>query len=129
MEKRNDLSWGERHPNGNLSHHTFLDGFEDLPMLNEVETKVALRVLKAQLQKELSFEISDGLFTDIFKRIPYLAPTRPLCEFSILHGFILPLKKILETHNALDENWRENVSIIMKFFKVGGKAYSFQSSL
>lgn len=124
MEKSKDLSWNERHPNGNLSHHTFLDGFDGLTMLNEEETKVALRVLKAHLENELKFEISDSLFANIFKSIPYLALARPLCMFSNLHGFILPLKRILEAHNALDENWRENVSIIMGFFKVGGRAYS-----
>ena len=71
----------------------------------------------------------ESIQADIFKRIPYLAPTRPLCMFSTLHGFILPLKSVLEAHNALDEKWRENVSIIMSFFKVGGKAYSIQSGL
>ena len=112
-----------------LSHHTFIDGFDDLSTLNEAETKVALRVLKSHLQTELGFEVSDSLFVDIFKTIPYLAPTRPLCEFSILHGFILPLRDILKAHNALGTNWRENVGIIMKFFGVGGKAYSIKVTL
>ena len=129
MEKSKDLSWNERHPNGNLSHHTFLDGFDGLTMLNKEETKVALRVLKAHLENELKFEISDSLFANIFKSIPYLAPARPLSMFSNLHGYILPLKKILEDHNALDENWRENVSIIMGFFRVGGRAYSIQTKV
>ena len=112
-----------------LSHHTFIDGFDDLSTLNESETKVALRVLKSHLHAELGFEISDSMFVDIFKKIPYLAPTRPLCEFSILHGFILPLRDILKTYNALDQSWRENVSIIMNFFKVGGKACSITNIL
>ena len=112
-----------------LSHHTFIDGFDDLSTLNEAETKVALRVLKSHLQTELGFEISDSLFADIFKTIPYLAPTRPLCEYSILHGFILPLRDILKAHNALGTNWRENVGIIMKFFGVGGKVVVVKSPI
>ena len=120
MEQKKELTWEERHPNGNLSHHTFIDGFDDLTTLDEVKTKVALRVLKNHLQAELGFVMSDSLFVDIFKKIPYLAPARPICEYSILYGFIQPLKKILKAHNVPDENLGIDVSTIMRFFKVGG---------
>ena len=40
MEKKKVLSWDERHPNGDLSYHTFLDRFENVSILHEVGTKV-----------------------------------------------------------------------------------------
>ena len=128
MKEKRELTWEERHPNGDVSHHTFIDGFDGLITLNEEETKVALRVLKAQLQEVLGFDMSDSLFVDIFRRIPYLAPSRPYGAFSTLHGFILPLRDTLKSHNAIDNNWRKNVSTIMKFFGVGGSGFSLQSS-
>lgn len=129
MKEKRELTWEERHPNGDVSHHTFIDGFDELTKLNEEETKVALRILKAQLQEKIGFEMSNKLFVDIFRRIPYLAPSRPYCAFSTLHGFILPLRDILKAHNALGNNWRENVGTIMKFFGVGGSGFSIQSSI
>lgn len=129
MKEKRELTWAEKHPNGDLSHHTFIEGFDDLCTLNEQEVKVALRTLKSHLQKELGFKMTDSLFVDIFKKIPYLAPARPICGLSILHGFILPLRDILKAHNVLDQNWKENVRIIMKFFHAGGRAYDIRSSL
>ena len=70
MKEKREMTWEERHPNGDVSHHTFIDGFDDLTTLDEVKTKVALRVLKNHLQAELGFVMSDSLFVDIFKRIP-----------------------------------------------------------
>ncbi len=129
MKEKRELTWDEQHPNGDLSHHTFIDGFDDLATLGEIEAKVALRVLKTHLQAELGFEMSDSLFVDIFKKIPYLAPVRPICEFSIFYGFIQPLKKILKTHNVPDENLKKAVTTIMRFFKVGGKVYISRESI
>lgn len=129
MKEKREMTWEERHPNGDVSHHTFIDGFVGLTTLNEEESKVALRILKAQLQEKLGFEMSDNLFVDIFRRIPHLAPSRPYGAFSTLHGFILPLRDILKAHNALGNNWRENVGTIMKFFGVGGSGFSIQSSI
>ena len=120
MEQKKKLTWEERHPNGDVSHHTFFEGFEDLPSLSEVETKVVLRVMKSHLEEKMGREITDDLFTTFIKIIPYLAPARPYGMYSKLHGFILPLKNNLNAHNALDEHWVETVSIIMKFFRIGG---------
>ena len=124
MEQKEKLTWEDRHPNGDLSHHTFFEDFEDLPILSEVETKVLLRVMKAHLEERLGFEITDDLFITIVKRIPYLAPTRPYGMYSKLHGFIMPLKNILKSQNAVDEHWMETVSTIMKFFRIGGGGYT-----
>ena len=124
MEQKQKLTWEERHPCGDVSHHTFLDGFEDLLTLSEVETKVVLRVMKAHLEEILGFEMTDDLFVDIVKEIPYLAPARPCGAYSKLHGFIIPLKNILKAHNAVDDQWMETVSTIMKFFRIGGGGYT-----
>ena len=124
MEQKKKLTWEEKHPNGDVSHHTFFEGFKNLPSLTEVETKVVLRVMKSHLEERMGSEITDELFTSIIKRIPYLAPARPYGVFSQLHGFILPLKNILNTHNAVDEHWMETVSIIMNFFRIGGGGYT-----
>ena len=129
MEQKKKLTWEERHPNGDVSHHTFFEGFEDLPSLSEVETKVVLRVMKSHLEERIGCAITDELFTSIIKKIPYLAPARPYGMYSKLHGFILPLKNILNAHNAVDEHWMETVSIIMKFFRIGGGGYTISERL
>ena len=129
MEQKKKLTWEERHPNGDVSHHTFFEGFEDLPSLSEVETKVVLRVMKSHLEERMGCAITDELFTSIIKKIPYLAPARPYGMYSKLHGFILPLKNILNAHNAVDEHWMETVSIIMKFFRIGGGGYTISERL
>ncbi len=129
MEQKKKLTWEEKHPNGDVSLHTFFEGFKNLPSLTEVETKVVLRVMKSHLEERMGSEITDELFTSIIKRIPYLAPARPYGVFSQLHGFILPLKNILNTHNAVDEHWMETVSIIMNFFRIGGGGYTISESL
>jgi hypothetical protein len=124
MEQKKKMTWEERHPNGDVSHHTFFEGFEDLTTLTEVETKMVLRIIKSHLEERMGYEITDELFTSIIKRIPYLAPARPFGMYSKLHGFILPLKNILEAHNAVDEHWMETVSTIMNFFRIGGGGYT-----
>jgi len=129
MEQKKKLTWEERHPIGDVSHHTFFEGFEDLPSLSEVETKVVLRVMKSHLEERIGCAITDELFTSIIKKIPYLAPARPYGMYSKLHGFILPLKNILNAHNAVDEHWMETVSIIMKFFRIGGGGYTTSERL
>ena len=129
MEQKKKLTWEERHPNGDVSHHTFFEGFEDLPSLSEVETKVVLRIMKSHLEERIGCAITDELFTSIIKKIPYLAPARPYGMYSKLHGFILPLKNILNAHNAVDEHWMETVSIIMKFFRIGGGGYTISERL
>ena len=129
MEQKKKLTWEERHPNGDVSHHTFFESFEDLPSLTEVETKVVLRVMKSHLEERIGCAITDELFTSIIKKIPYLAPARPYGMYSKLHGFIIPLKNILKAHNAVDEHWMEKVSTIMKFFRIGGGGYTISERL
>ena len=83
--------------------------------------------MKSHLEERIG--IDDTLFTTIIKRIPYLAPARPYGMCSKLHGFILPLKIILEAHNAIDEHWMETVSTIMKLFRIGGGGYTISERL
>ena len=111
MEQKKELTWEERHPNGDVRNYTFFDEFESLPTLDKIETKVALRVLKCHLEEKLGFEMTDELFVAIIKRIPYLAPTHPYGMF-------------LKAHHAVDEHWMKTVSIIMEFFKIGGGGYT-----
>lgn len=129
MGYKKNLTWEERHPNGDVRHYTFFDEFESLPTLDKIETKVALRVLKYHLEEKLGFEMTDELFVAILKKIPYLAPARPLGMYSKLHGFILPLKEILKANDALDEHWMKTVDIIMEYFRIGGSGYTISERI
>ena len=99
MEKKKDLSWDERHPNGDLSYHTFLDSFEDVSFLHEEGTKVALRTLKYHLEEEIGYELSDEAFLAIFFRVINLRPAHPLGGWSFQYGFVVPMQKTLQAHN------------------------------
>ena len=99
MEKKKSLSWDERHPNGDLSYHTFLDSFEDVSFLHEKGTKVALRTLKYHLEEEIGYELSDEAFLAIFFRVINLRPAHPLGGWSFQYGFVVPMQKTLQAHN------------------------------
>ena len=99
MEKKKSLSWDERHPNGDLSYHTFLDSFEDVSFLHEEGTKVALRTLKYHLEEEIGYELSDEAFLAIFFRVINLRPAHPLGGWSFQYGFVVPMQKTLQAHN------------------------------
>ena len=99
MEKKKSLSWDERHPNGDLSYHTFLDSFEDVSFLHEEGTKVALRTLKYHLEEEIGYELSDEAFLAIFFRVINLRPARPLGGWSFQYGFVVPMQKTLQAHD------------------------------
>ena len=99
MEKKKVLSWDERHPNGDLSYHTFLDSFEDVSFLHEEGTKVALRTLKYHLEEEIGYELSDEAFLAIFFRVINLRPARPLGGWSFQYGFVVPMQKTLQAHD------------------------------
>lgn len=99
MEKKKSLSWDERHPNGDLSYHTFLDSFEDVSFLHEEGTKVALRTLKYHLEEEIGYELSDEAFLAIFFRVINLRPAHPLGGWSFQYGFVVPMQKTLQALN------------------------------
>ena len=99
MEKKKSLSWDERHPNGDLSYHTFLDSFEDVSFLHEEGTKVALRTLKYHLEEEIGYELSDEAFLAIFFRVINLRPAHPLGGWSFQYGFVVPMQKTLQAHD------------------------------
>lgn len=98
MEKKKDLSWDERHPNGDLSYHTFLDSFEDVSTLNEVGAKVALRTLKYYLEEEIGHELSDKEFLTIFFKVLNLRPARPLGGLSFQYGYVVPMAQLLQEY-------------------------------
>lgn len=98
MEKKKVLSWDERHLNGDLSYHTFLDSFEDVSILHEVGTKVALRTLKYHLEEEIGYELSDEAFLAIFFRVMNLRPARPLGVCSFQYEFVVPMAKLLQEY-------------------------------
>lgn len=122
MEQKKDSAWEERHPNGDFSHHTFLDDFSGITLLNAIETKVALRTLKRLLEQRLALEISDELFIDLFKAIPFLAPVRPFCALSVL-GFAQPIQQILKTHGI--DDILHKTPIIMSFWGLNSNTRSF----
>ena len=113
MEQKKDLTWEERHPNGDLSYHTFLDSFEDVSHLQEIGTKVALRTLKYHLEEEVGYELSDEAFLAIFFRVINLRPARPLGGWSFQYGFVVPMAKLLQEYK-LDCGPQP----IFKFFRV-----------
>lgn len=98
MEKNNMSSWDEKHPNGNLSYHTFLDSFEGTTILDEIGTMVALRTLKYHLEEEIGFELSDEAFITIFFKVINLRPARPLGGWSFQYGFVVPITKLLQEY-------------------------------
>ena len=122
MEQERKLTRDERHPNGDLSHHTFLDDFADMTSLNEIETKVALRTLKRLLEQRLALELSDELFIDLFKAVPFLAPARPFCALSVL-GFVQPIQQILKSHGINDII--RKTPMIMAFWGLNSNSRSF----
>ena len=113
MKEKKELTWDERHPNGDLSYHTFLDSFEDVSFLHEVGTKVALRTLKYHLEEEIGYELSDEAFLAIFFRVINLRPARPLGGWSFQYGFVVPMAKLLQEYK-LDCGPQP----IFKFFRV-----------
>ena len=122
MEEERKQTWDEKHPNGDLSHHTFLDDFTNITSLNEIETKVALRTLKRLLEQRLALEISDELFIDLFKAVPFLAPVRPFGTLSVL-GFVQPIQQILKSHGVNDII--DKTPIIMGFWGLNSNNRSF----
>lgn len=113
MEKKKDLSWDERHPNGDLSYHTFLDSFEDVSTLNGVGAKVALRTLKYYLEEEIGYELSDKAFLAIFFKVINLRPARPLGGWSFHYGYVVPMAKLLQKYKI-----DCGLHPIFKFFRV-----------
>ena len=125
MEQKKEQTWDERHPNGDVSHHTFINAFDGIDTLDEIETKIALRVLKHHLEQNLALEISDELFIAIFKIIPYLKPARPYGAYSVL-GFLKPIQELLISHGMT--NTMEKACIIKRFFGIGSNDKSFTIS-
>ncbi|MBO5611888.1 MAG: N-formylglutamate amidohydrolase [Prevotella sp.] len=113
MKKKKVMSWDERHLNGDLSYHTFLDSLEDVSFLHEVGTKVALRTLKYHLEEEIGYELSDEAFLAIFFRVVNLLPACPHGGWSFQDGFVAPMAKLLQEYK-LDCGLHP----ILKFFRV-----------
>jgi len=82
-----------------FDHNAGLRKFENISSLGNTATAVALRTIKYQLEKELGFEITDELFTDIFKEVCNIRPVPALGMYAPL-SFIQPFQNILQRHGV-----------------------------
>ena len=96
-----------------FDHQAGLRRFENISTLGSTPTAIALRALKYQLECEMGFEISDDLFTDIFRKVCDFRPVPALGGHASLE-FIQPLSRILESHGVSGKH----VGAIWRTFRV-----------
>ena len=96
-----------------FDHQAGLRRFEDISSLGSTPTTIVLRALKYHLECEIGFEISDVLFTDIFRKVCDFRPVPRLGAYVPLE-FIQPLQRILESHGVSGKN----VGAIWRTFRV-----------
>ena len=95
-------SYAYSHPIDDFSYHSTFRVFEDDIKLDDNQQKVALRMLKYFYETSLFAKLSDELFLDLVRTIPYLAPLHPLASPYARLGYIRPLIKMLEKYNRKD---------------------------
>lgn len=93
-------------------HYLSLNSFKNIKTIGLAETIVALRVLKYHFEESMGFEMSDELFEEILKRIPYLRPLHPFGSGCSMLGYVQPLKQILKKYHVCEEDYKK----IMQFF-------------
>jgi N-formylglutamate amidohydrolase len=96
-----------------FDHQVGLRRFENISSLGSTSTTIALRTLKYHLESEMGFEITDALFTDIFRKVCNFSPVPALGAYAPLE-FIQPLQSILERHGVSGKN----VGAIWRTFRV-----------
>ena len=96
-----------------FNHQVGLRRFENISSLGSTPTAIALRALKYHLECEMGFEITDALFTDIFRKVCDFRPVPALGAYAPLE-FIQPLQRILESHGVSGKN----VGAIWRTFRV-----------
>ena len=96
-----------------FDHQAGLRRFENISTLGSTPTAIALRALKYQLECEMGFEISDALFTDIFRKVCDFRPVPAFGGHASLE-FIQPLSRILESHGVSGKH----VGAIWRTFRV-----------
>lgn len=113
MENLGKSRWESNEDWFKYDHHAGLKRFNDLSTLGNTATDVALRTLKYHLEDELGFEISDELFTDIFRKVCSFSPVPALGGYAVLE-FVQPLQRILERHGVS----KDKLGAIWKTFRV-----------
>ena len=96
-----------------FEHYAGLKGFDDVSSMGNTPTAIALRALKYHLEEELGLEISDELFTDIFRKVCNFRPVPGLGAYAVLE-FIQPLQRILDSHGLS----KDKVGVVWKTFRV-----------
>lgn len=96
-----------------FDHQVGLRRFENISSLGSTPTTIALRALKYHLECEMGFEITDALFTDIFRKVCDFRPVPVFGAYATLE-FIQPLQRILEGHGVSGKN----VGAIWRTFRV-----------
>lgn len=96
-----------------FDHQAGLRRFENISSLGSTPTTIVLRALKYHLECEMGFEISDALFTDIFRKVCDFRPVPALGAYAPLE-FIQPLQRILERHGVSGKN----VGAIWRTFRI-----------
>ena len=113
MEDFRKLRWEGNEHWFKFDHQAGLRRFESISTLGNTPTAIALRALKYQLESEIGFEISDALFTDIFRKVCDIRSVPAYGGYASLE-FILPLSRILESHGVSGKH----VGAIWRTFRV-----------
>jgi len=109
MEKKEDQKYWDP------TYQCKSKGFEELPTLNEAQTRIALRVLKYHLEERLGWGMTDGFFIRMFKAIPGLHGIG-LGEFNDI-GYWQPLINIIKEFEVPCEVC-QGVRDFQSFFRV-----------
>ena len=113
MEDFRKLRWEGNEHWFKFDHQAGLKRFENISTLGNTPTAIALRALKYQLESEIGFEISDALFSDIFRKVCDFRPVPALGANAPLE-FMGSLQRILERHGVHESN----VGAIWRTFRV-----------
>ena len=113
MENQRKSRWEGNEHWFKFDRRTGLRRFGEFPSLDSTSTAVALRALKYRLEEEMGLEITDELFSDIFRKVCNFRPVPGLGGFAQLE-FIQPLQDILESHGVS----KKHLSAIHRVFRV-----------
>lgn len=113
MEEFKKTRWEGNEHWFKFDHQAGLRRFENISLLGSTPTAIALRALKYHLECEMGFEITDALFTDIFRKVCDFRPVPALGGYASLE-FIQPLSRILESHGVSGKH----IGAIWRTFRV-----------
>lgn len=113
MEQERKSRWEGNEHWFKFDHNAGLKRFDEISSLGNTPTAIALRALKYHLEDELGLEISDELFTDIFRKVCNFSPVPALGGYAVLE-FSQPLQRILERHGVFENK----IGAIWRTFRV-----------